>query len=39
MTVKIGTKYSCPKCQSEFIVMKIGKTEFKCCDQPLEVKK
>lgn len=39
MTIKIGTKFTCPKCQSEFIIMKIGKGQLTCCGQKISEKK
>ncbi|GEM_PF-3278005 len=39
MTIKIGTKFTCPKCQSEFIMMKIGEGQLTCCGQKISEKK
>ncbi|MCH6267275.1 hypothetical protein KHB02_017285 [Bacillus sp. FJAT-50051] len=38
MSVKIGTKYVCPNCHSEFIITKAGIADLKCCGNPLEKK-
>lgn len=39
MTIKIGTKFMCTKCQSEFIIMKLGEGKLMCCGQQLDEKK
>jgi len=37
MSIKVGSKYSCSTCKSEFIVMKTNpKADLVCCDKPLE---
>lgn len=38
MPIKVGTKYVCKVCSSEFIVTKSGDASMKCCGKPLEVK-
>ncbi len=38
MTLKVGTKYVCKECASEFIVTKSGDASMKCCGKPLEPK-
>lgn len=39
MAVKIGTKYKCVACQSEFIVIKATpNAELKCCGTSVENK-
>lgn len=35
MATKVGEKYRCEKCGSEFIVTKGGGGELKCCGQPM----
>lgn len=39
MSAQTGKRYTCPKCNSEFIVTKGGEGELKCGDTPLELKK
>jgi len=38
MAVKVGTRYVCPKCGSEFIVTRAGEGELKCHGEPMQVK-
>lgn len=39
MSVKVGTKYKCPNCNSEFIITKsTPQAELKCCGKDLENK-
>lgn len=39
MTVKIGSKYVCTVCSSEFIVTKTGSAHLVCCGKDLEEKR
>ncbi|HEY9577210.1 MAG TPA: hypothetical protein VIR64_06030 [Pseudobacillus sp.] len=39
MTIKIGSKYACPACSSEFIVTKTGNAHMMCCGKQLEEKR
>lgn len=37
MSIKMGTKYSCPSCKSEFIIMKATpNSSLTCCGKPVE---
>ncbi|WP_075050819.1 hypothetical protein [Bacillus testis] len=38
MTLKIGSKFKCSVCESEFIITKLGKAELKCCGKEMEQK-
>lgn len=38
MAIKIGTKFVCKECASEFIVTKSGEATMKCCGKPLDTK-
>ena len=38
MAVKVGTKFICKECLSEFIVTKSGESSMKCCGKSLEQK-
>ncbi len=39
MAAQTGKRYTCPKCNSEFIVTKGGDGEVTCESTPLELKK
>lgn len=38
MVVKIGDKYGCSVCGSEFIITKVAEAELQCCGKKLEKK-
>ena len=38
MPSEVGKRYVCTKCGAEFVVIKGGDGELKCCDQPMEIK-
>lgn len=38
MATKVGMKYVCPVCHSEFIVTKSGNATLNCCGKEMEQK-
>ncbi len=38
VATKVGTRYVCTVCNSEFIVTRAGEGELKCCNKPMEIK-
>lgn len=38
MPVKVGTRYVCVKCGSEFIVTRAGEGVLKCHGEPMQIK-
>ena len=39
MANEVGKRYVCTQCNAEFVVIKGGKGELKCCGKPMEIKK
>lgn len=39
MTLKIGDKYGCSICGSEFIITKVAEADLKCCGKKLVEKR
>lgn len=39
MANQVGKRYTCAKCNSEFIVTRAGQGELQCCGQPMNLKK
>lgn len=38
VATKVGTRYVCTVCNSEFIVTRAGEGELVCCKKPMQVK-
>ena len=38
MATKVGTRYVCTACNSEFIVTRAGEGELMFCNKPMEIK-
>ncbi len=38
VATKVGTRYVCTVCNSEFIVTRAGEGELMCCQKPMQVK-
>jgi DNA-directed RNA polymerase subunit RPC12/RpoP len=39
MANEVGKRYVCTACGSEFVAIRGGKGELKCCGKPMEIKK
>ncbi len=39
MANEVGKRYVCTACGSEFVAIRGGEGELKCCGKPMEIKK